>query len=59
LDRFAIDFATCMFCSICIDVCPFDALAWSPQYRFSGHEPVELLIERDTLSTWGAAPPEE
>jgi len=54
LDRFAIDFSTCMFCSICIDVCPFDALAWSPEYRFAGQEPAELLIERDTLSSWGA-----
>jgi len=55
LDRFAIDFSTCMFCSICIDVCPFDALEWSPGYRFAGQGPTELLIERSTLSTWGAA----
>jgi len=55
LDRFAIDFSTCMFCSICIDVCPFDALAWSPDYRFAGQGPTDLLIERGTLSTWGAA----
>jgi NADH-quinone oxidoreductase subunit I len=31
LDRFAIDAGLCMFCGICIDVCPFDALAWSAQ----------------------------
>lgn len=29
LDSFSIDFARCMSCSICVDVCPFDALAWS------------------------------
>ncbi len=28
LDYFAIDFGVCMYCGICIDVCPFDALAW-------------------------------
>ena len=27
LDRFAIDFSLCMYCSICIEACPFDALA--------------------------------
>ena len=31
LDRFAIDFSLCMYCGICIEVCPFDALFWSPQ----------------------------
>jgi NADH-quinone oxidoreductase subunit I len=30
LDRFAIDFGLCLYCGICIDVCPFDALAWVP-----------------------------
>jgi NADH-quinone oxidoreductase subunit I len=30
LDRFAIDWALCMYCGICVDVCPYDALVWSP-----------------------------
>ena len=29
LDRFAIDYRTCMMCGLCVDVCPFDALLWS------------------------------
>ena len=28
LDRFAIDFSLCMYCGICIEVCPYDALFW-------------------------------
>jgi len=28
LDEFTIDFGVCMLCGICIEVCPFDALAW-------------------------------
>jgi NADH-quinone oxidoreductase subunit I len=28
LDEFTIDFGVCMYCGICVDVCPFDALAW-------------------------------
>ena len=29
LDRFAIDWSLCMYCGICIDECPFDALEWA------------------------------
>jgi NADH-quinone oxidoreductase subunit I len=28
LDRFAIDWSLCMYCGICIEECPFDALEW-------------------------------
>ena len=28
LDSFDIDYSLCMYCGICVDVCPFDALEW-------------------------------
>lgn len=28
LDDFRIDWGLCMFCGICVDACPFEALAW-------------------------------
>lgn len=31
LDRFSIDYQTCMMCGLCVDVCPFDALLWSDE----------------------------
>lgn len=31
LDRFIIDYRTCMMCGLCVDICPFDALLWSDQ----------------------------
>lgn len=31
LDAFSIDYGLCMYCGICTQVCPFDALAWVPQ----------------------------
>ena len=30
LDTFEIDFGLCMYCGICVDTCPHDALFWSP-----------------------------
>lgn len=34
LDRFTIDWGLCMYCGICVDVCPFDALAWQSTYDY-------------------------
>jgi len=52
LDRFAIDFSLCMYCGICIEVCPFDALFWSPEYDYAGPDPLSLLQERGQLGEW-------
>jgi len=52
LDRFAIDFALCMYCGICIEVCPFDALFWSPEFEYAETDIHELTHERDKLRDW-------
>jgi formate hydrogenlyase subunit 6/NADH:ubiquinone oxidoreductase subunit I len=52
LDRFAIDFALCMYCGICVEVCPFDALFWSPEFEYSEYSISELLHEQDRLREW-------
>ena len=52
LDRFAIDFALCMYCGICVEVCPFDALFWSPEYEYAEYDVLELLHEKDRLQDW-------
>lgn len=58
LDRFAIDFALCMWCGICIEVCPFDALLWSPEFEHATTDPAELVHERTQLRQWlGTVPP--
>ena len=36
LDDFRIDFSRCMNCSICVEVCPFDALEWLPECDYPG-----------------------
>jgi NADH-quinone oxidoreductase subunit I len=58
LDRFAIDYALCMYCGICVELCPFDALHWSPVADYSGQVPGDLVHERDRLGAWEATVPE-
>ncbi|WP_254879063.1 4Fe-4S binding protein [Streptomyces sp. NA04227] len=58
LDRFAIDFALCMYCGICIEVCPFDALFWSPEFEYAETDIRELTHERDKLRDWMWTVPE-
>jgi NADH-quinone oxidoreductase subunit I len=57
LDRFAIDFALCMYCGICVEVCPFDALHWSPEFEYAEHQIERLTHEMDTLRTWAYSVP--
>ncbi len=52
LDRFAIDFSLCMYCSICIEVCPFDALFWTPEFEYAETDIRNLLHEKDRLREW-------
>jgi NADH-quinone oxidoreductase subunit I len=52
LERFAIDFSLCMYCGICIEVCPFDALFWTPEFEYAEYQIAELTHERDVLREW-------
>jgi NADH-quinone oxidoreductase subunit I len=58
LDRFDIDFGLCMYCGICIETCPFDALFWAPAVVPPGSGPTDLLAARGTLAAWDAEVPE-
>lgn len=50
LDAFRIDYALCMYCGICIDVCPTDALSWSQVAGLSVHSRAELVSDREDLA---------
>jgi NADH-quinone oxidoreductase subunit I len=56
LDRFAIDFGLCMYCGICVEVCPFDALTWSPEHDYAADSTAGLLAEKDRLAGWWPHP---
>ena len=57
LDRFAIDYSLCMYCSICVEVCPFDALFWSPEFAYAEGDIRDLVHEKDRLQSWAATVP--
>ena len=52
LDRFDNDYALCMYCGICVEVCPFEALFWSPEYEYSEPRIADLLHDKDRLAEW-------
>ena len=58
LDRFDIDYALCMYCGICVDVCPFDALFWSPEYEYSEPSIADLLHDKERLIEWHETVPD-
>ena len=58
LDRFDIDYALCMYCGICVEVCPFDALFWSPEYEYSEPRIADLLHDKRRLGEWMDTVPE-
>ena len=57
LDRFAIDFSLCMYCGICVEACPFDALFWSPEFEYAEYDIRDLLHESGRLGDWMATVP--
>ena len=52
LDAFAIDYGLCMYCGICVDVCPFDALHWSPAFDYSAVDRSGLRQGIERLESW-------
>jgi len=58
LDRFDIDYSLCMYCGICVEVCPFDALYWSPEYEYSEDGVSDLLHNKEKLTEWLATVPQ-
>ncbi len=54
LDDFRIDYGLCMYCGICVDVCPFDALEWRPDVDYASTSRAGLVHDRDRLAEWSA-----
>jgi NADH-quinone oxidoreductase subunit I len=51
LDSFDIDYSLCMYCGICVDVCPFDALEWDQHRALTGSTREALYLTKDELAS--------
>ena len=49
-DAFAIDWSLCMYCGICIEECPFDALEWAGAHVDGADSREGLRHERGELA---------
>lgn len=47
--KFDIDMARCLFCGLCEDACPEDAIALGQLYEYSSFESEDLVVGRDDL----------
>ena len=41
-----------MYCGICVEVCPFDALHWSPFFEYTSYSYEGMIHEPDVLTGW-------
>ena len=49
LDEFTLDWSLCMFCGICVDVCPYDALEWRGNPVAPAPSAAEMVADRTRL----------
>lgn len=45
-----IDFGRCVFCALCVDACPFDALYMTNEYELSNYDRKSLLFTPEQLA---------
>jgi len=46
----AVDYGRCVFCGLCVDACPFDALFMTNDYELSAYDKMSLKYTPDMLA---------
>ena len=48
-ETYMVNYGLCMFCRICIDVCPFNALAQTQEHEFIGGSRQDFIRQKEEL----------
>jgi NADH-quinone oxidoreductase subunit I len=58
MQRYAIDYAKCMFCGLCIDPCPTDCIHMGDNHDLSAFTREDMVVEFTDLALAGKQTPE-
>jgi len=49
VDKFDVDTGRCMFCGLCVESCPYEALAMGYSYECAQYRRSDLLLNKETI----------
>jgi len=49
IDKFDIDTGRCMFCGLCVEACPYDALHMGTDFERGNYQRSNLVLDKETL----------
>jgi NADH-quinone oxidoreductase subunit I len=58
MERYAIDYAKCMFCGLCIDPCPTECIHMGDNHDLSAYMRKDMVVEFTQLALEGKQTPE-
>ncbi len=49
VDRYEIEVLRCVYCALCVEACPYGAIALSPHFEYSGYTREEFYYTKERL----------